>query len=197
MSIEYMPLGSLVEIMTGAPMSRAKKIAEGDDPINVKTLIPAAMSDGRIDDSQLANETVSKVKCELFTKESDVVLKASTPYDCAFIDKDHEGLLVTSFGLILRSGPQPLIDMRYLAVFLGLSQTNRELQGMSKGMTIKLIKKRDIGSLMIPLPTPEEQARLAALFEGTQRRKELCRAIAKKSDMLLQSEFARSVFDEN
>lgn len=197
MSIEYMPLGSLVEIMTGAPMSRAKKIAEGDDPINAKTLIPAAMSDGRIDDSQLANETVSKVKCELFTKEGDVVLKASTPYDCAFIDKDHEGLLVTSFGLILRSGPQPLIDMRYLAVFLGLGQTSRELQGMSKGMTIKLIKKRDIGGLMVPVPVPEEQARLAALFEGTQRRKELCRAIAEKSDVLLQSEFARSVFDEN
>lgn len=197
MSIEYMPLGSLVEIMTGAPMSRAKKIAEGDDPINAKTLIPAAMSDGRIDDSQLANETVSKVKCELFTKEGDVVLKASTPYDCAFIDKDHEGLLVTSFGLILRSGPQSLIDMRYLAVFLGLGQTSRELQGMSKGMTIKLIKKRDIGGLMVPVPIPEEQARLAALFEGTQRRKELCRAIAEKSDVLLQSEFARSVFDEN
>lgn len=197
MPVKYMPLESLVEIMTGAPMSRARKIAESDNPVDTKILVPAAMSDGRIDDSQLANETVSKVRDELFTKEGDIVVKASTPYDCAFIDKGHEGLLVTSFGIILRSSSQALIDMRYLAAFLGLGQTNRELQGMSKGMTIKLIKKRDIGSLIVPVPAPGEQMRLASLFEGTQRRKELCRAIAEKSDLLLQSEFAHSVFDEN
>ena len=193
MPCEYLPLGSLVDIKTGAPMSRAKKIAVGDDLIETRVLVPAAMADSRIDDAQLVIEKVSKVKEELFTREGDVIIKASTPYDCVYIDKEHEGLLVTSFGLILRSTSESLVDMRYLALFLGLEQANTELQNMSKGMTIQLLKKRDIGDLMIPVPSAEEQARLGALSEGVQKYKELCRAISEKSNVLLQSEFARIV----
>lgn len=193
MSCEKMPLGKLVNIKTGAPMSRAKKIAEGDEAITAKVLIPAALSNSRIEDDFLAEETVSKVKGELFTKEGDVVVKASTPYDCAFVDNKHEGLLVTSFGLILRSLPKSPVDMRYLALYLSLEQTNKELQLMSKGMTIQLIKKRDLGDLLVPVPSAEEQTRLARLFEETQRCKQICRMLSEKSDVLLQSEFYRSV----
>ena len=183
--------------MTGAPMSRAKKIAESDEPINAKVLVPAAMSNGRIDDAQLVTERVSKVKDELFTKEGDVVVKASTPYDCVFIDRGHEGLLVTSFGLILRTASSAPLDMRFLAIYLSLEQTNKALQGMSKGMTIQLIKKRDIGDLLVPVPDLEAQLRLARLFECTQKRKELCRSMIEKSDLLLQSEFSRTIFDND
>ncbi len=197
MACKTATLGSLVKIMTGAPMSRAKKIAESDEPINAKVLVPAAMSNGRIDDAQLVTERVSKVKGELFTKEGDVVVKASTPYDCVFIDRGHEGLLVTSFGLILRTASSAPLDMRFLAIYLSLEQTNKALQGMSKGMTIQLIKKRDIGDLLVPVPDLEAQLRLARLFECTQKRKELCRSMIEKSDLLLQSEFSRTIFDND
>ncbi len=197
MACKTATLGSLVKIMTGAPMSRAKKIAESDEPINAKVLVPAAMSNGRIDDAQLVTERVSKVKDELFTKEGDVVVKASTPYDCVFIDRGHEGLLVTSFGLILRTASSAPLDMRFLAIYLSLEQTNKALQGMSKGMTIQLIKKRDIGDLLVPVPDLEAQLRLARLFECTQKRKELCRSMIEKSDLLLQSEFSRTIFDND
>lgn len=190
-------LGALVDIMTGVPMSRAKKIAGDDDPVKVNVLIPGAMSSGRINDSLIATEEVSKVKEELFLREGDVVVKASTPYDCVFVDKRHEGLLSTSFGLILRARTQDAVDMRYLAAYLGLESINKELQSMSKGMSIKLIKKRDLEGLMVPVPTLEEQARLGSLYESTQGFKELCRTISEKSSVLLQSEFYRTVLDND
>lgn len=174
-------------------MSRAKKLAVNDTHQKVQVLVPAAMSNGRIDDSLLVNEVVSNIKDELFTKTGDVVIKASTPYDCVYIDETHKGLLVTSFGLILRQGTDKTIDMRYLATYLGQKSTNQKLQSISKGISIQLIKKRDLEKLVIPLPPIDEQVRLAQLFESTQRRKELCYAIAKKSDLLLQSEFAKTV----
>ena len=190
-------LDTLVDIMTGVPMSRAKKIAGDDDPVKVKVLIPGAMSSGRIVDSLIATEEVSKVKEELFLREGDVVVKASTPYDCVFVDKRNEGLLPTSFGLILRARSQDAVDMRYLAAYLGLESINKELQSMSKGMSIKLIKKRDLEGLMVPVPTLEEQARLGSLYENTQGFKELCRTISEKSSVLLQSEFYRTVLDND
>lgn len=190
-------LDTLVDIMTGVPMSRAKKIAGDDDPVKVKVLIPGAISSGRIDDSLIATEEVSKVKEELFLREGDVVVKASTPYDCVFVDKRYEGLLPTSFGLILRARSQDAVDMRYLAAYLGLESINKELQSMSKGMSIKLIKKRDLEGLMVPVPTLEEQARLGSLYENTQGFKELCRTFSEKSSVLLQSEFYRTVLDND
>lgn len=193
MACEYLRLDTIVDIKTGAPMSRAKKLVDGDVPTDVRVLVPAAFSCFHINYAQLPIETVSRVKEDLFTREGDVIVKSSTPYDCVYIDKDHEGLLVTSFGLILRSNSKSQIDMRYLAAYLSLEQTNKEFQSMSKGMTIQLLKKRDIGDLIVPVPSAEEQARLGALSESVQRYKDLCRTISEKSDLLLQSEFARIV----
>lgn len=191
MPLEIAALGSLVKIKTGAPLSRARKIDGGDMPISVKVLISSAISDGSVDDTQIAIETISNIKSDLYTQEGDVVVKTSTPYDCAYIDKSHEGMLVTSFGLILRPFAQQLIDMRYLAAYLGLTQTKAALQRMSKGQSIQLIKKKDIGELEIPIPSGKNQIRIADLFENMQKRKALCRSIIEKSDMLLQGELTR------
>lgn len=193
MPCKNIKLGSLVDIKTGAPLSRAKKIGNNDTPYEVRVLTPAAMSGGRVDDSQLTTEVVSHVNDDLFTRETDIIVKTTTPYDCIYIDKNHAGLLVTSFGLILRPHKNSKADARYLAAYLGLKQTNQKLQAMSTGMGIQLIKKKDIEELMIPIPPQKELDHLSILFESTQRRKELCLAISHKSDLLLQSEFARVI----
>lgn len=197
MPCENVKLGSLVDIKTGVPLSRAKRLAGSDDPHEVRVLTPAAMSNGRVDDSQLTTEVVSRVNDDLFTKEADVIVKTATPYDCVYIDKNHAGLLVTSFGLILRPHQNINVDTRYLAAYLGLKQTNQKLQAMSTGMSIQLIKKKDIEELTVPVPSQKELDHLCTLFENIQKRKELCRVISYKSDLLLHSEFDRVINTTN
>ncbi len=193
MNCKLMELGSLVSIKTGAPMSRAKKIEKGDEISSVKVLVPGAMNAGQIDDKQLILEQISRVKNELFTQEGDIILKSSTPYDCVFIDKKNEGLLVTSFGLILRPLHPVKINMCYLAAYLELEQTNKELQALSKGISIQLIKKRDLSGLLIPVPSQEIQEQIAKIFKLIQNQKKLCREISNESDLLLHSEFANLI----
>ena len=193
MLCENVKLSSLVDIKTGAPLSRAKKIGNNDTPYEVRVLTPAAMSGDRVDDSQLTTEVVSHINDDLFTRETDIVVKTTTPYNCVYIDKNYTGLLVTSFGLILRPHKGSKVDTRYLAAFLELKQTNQKLQAMSTGMGIQLIKKKDVEELMVPIPSQKELRYLSALFESTQRRKKLCRSIAHKSDLLLHSEFDRVI----
>ena len=195
MSIKTKPLGSLCEIRTGVPVSRAKKLAAGDQAEEARVLMPGAMRGSEIYDPEVTTETVSNVKNEFFTRKDDVIVKASTPYDCAYIDADHVGLLVTSFGIMLRPLDDSPIDMRYLASYLNFARVNGEFQVMSVGETIKLLKRRNIERMEIPVPKPTEQARIAALFENTQRRRALCRALSEKSELLLESELAHLVLN--
>ena len=131
MSIEYANLEELCHIKTGAPMARARKIPEGGEARSVRALPPRSLQGGSIVDDELVTEEVGEINKEHFTREGDVVIKLSTPYDSAYIDKDHEGILVTSSVMILRKKPDAAVDMQYLSMFLGMPQTNAVLQAVS------------------------------------------------------------------
>lgn len=195
MKADRVRLGDLCSVKTGAPMSRAKRLSSSDAPVTVSVLVPKAIEDARIADDYLVEETVSNVKDDLFTQEGDVVLKASTPYDHIYIDGKHTGLLVTSFGLILRKRPEANIDMRYLAAYFNMPQMTITLQYLSKGMTLQLLKKKDVEELSIPLPPVANQERLGRLFACVQERKRQCREVMEKSDLLLFSELSREIRD--
>ena len=89
------------------------------------------MQGGAIIDDELAIEAVGEVKDENYTREGDVVIKLSTPYDSVYVDKAHEGIMITSFGMVIRKKPEADIDMQYLSMFLNLPQTNSVLQAVS------------------------------------------------------------------
>lgn len=195
MSIDNKPLGQLCSIITGAPISRVKKIRENDMPSQVQVLVPGAMRNGEVVKSELAIESVANVKDDFFTHEGDVIVKASTPYGCVYIDETLPGLLTTSYSLILRPQNDQVIDMRYLSLFLNSTRSVRELERMSSGMTIQLIKKKDLAEMPIPIPSLSEQKRLAALHCQSQNIKQICQSVVEKSNLLIESELARTLLE--
>lgn len=195
MVIENKPLGQLCSIITGAPISRVKKIRENDIPSQVQVLVPGAMRNGEVIKSELAIESVANAKDDFFTHEGDVIVKASTPYGCVYIDEAHSGLLTTSYSLILRPQNNQIIDMRYLSLFLNSPLSVRELERMSSGMTIQLIKKKDLAEMPIPIPPLNEQKRLGALHRQSQDIKKICQSVEEKSNLLIEGELARALSD--
>jgi restriction endonuclease S subunit len=195
MAIENKPLGQLCSIITGAPISRVKKIRENDTPSQVQVLVPGAMRNGEVIKGELAIESVANVKDDFFTHEGDVIVKASTPYGCVYIDEAHSGLLTTSYSLILRPQNNQIIDMRYLSLFLNSPLSVRELERMSSGMTIQLVKKKDLAEMPIPIPSLNEQKRLGALHRQSQNIKKICQSIEEKNNLLIEGELARALSD--
>lgn len=189
-------LGDLCTVMTGTPISRAKKLIDGESGNKVKVLVPKAMENGRIVDTEIAYETVTKVKDDFFTKEGDVIIKASTPYDCVYIDAAHQGLLVTSFGMIIRKKQVSNLEMRYLAMYLNQPQTREMLQNVSVGVTLQLIKKPTVEGLDVPIVEDKLQKQLAALYENVQTRNEQCLKMIAVGEELLGAEFSRIVLNQ-
>lgn len=187
------PLRSIASIITGVPLSRAKKFNEDVDPERVEVLLSQAVTADGIDDEQLERKEVYGVDESFFTKEGDVVLKASTPFSCVFVDAAHTGLLVTSTCLIIRSQELDETKMRYVAAYLSGDRGLRELRSMSKGTSVKTIKKKDLGDVSIPVLVPEARQKVAEAHERVHALKAFCRSFEHNCDLLLASELDRQL----
>lgn len=198
MSIEYANLEELCHIKTGAPMARARKIPEGGEARSVRALPPRSLQGGSIVDDELVTEEVGEINKEHFTREGDVVIKLSTPYDSAYIDKDHEGILVTSSAMILRKKPDAAVDMQYLSMFLGMPQTNAVLQAVSTGQStaMAMLKRRAVAEIEVPLPTLERQQELALLFQAVQERRRQYTRLIELDEELIVSQMSDSIWGE-
>lgn len=193
---ETKTLEELCAIKTGTSVSRAKKANDGENEVEVRVLLPKAMSNGSINVADLASEKVGAIGDDFYTQEGDVVLKLSTPFDAAYVSSKQEGILVTSFGIILRK-TSALIDMRYLSMFLNSKITSTVLAAKSSGQsTVKLLRRADVAELEIPLPSIECQELLAELYQDVcQRKKEYERLIAL-DDELIESQLTKMIWGE-
>ena len=191
-------LKELCTIKTGAPTGRAKKIPDGVEPRDVRVLLPRAMQQGVIDDEELAVETVGEVKEENYTHEGDVVIKLSTPYDSVYIDKAHEGIMITSFGMVLRKNADSELNMQYLSMFLNLPQTNAMLQAVSTGQSVAMamLKRQTVADIDVPLIPIDFQKKLAALFQAVQERKSQYLRLIEFDEELVTSQMNRLIWGE-
>lgn len=188
----------LCTIKTGTPIGRAKAIADEENAVDAKVLIPRAMSGGSVIDSELAVERVGGVREEFFTREGDVIIKLSTPHDSVYIDESHAGILVTSFGMILRAKKGAPLSMRYLSMYLNHPRTLSSLQasstGMSAGMTV--LKRRTVASVSVPLPPMEQQERLAELYLAVSERNREYRRLIELGEELVASQMSETLNEE-
>lgn len=198
MSIEYANLEELCHIKTGAPMARARKIPEGGEARSVTILSPRALQNGSIVDSELVIEAVGEIKKEHYTCEGDVVIKLSTPYDSAYIDKKHEGIVATSSVMILRKKPDAAVDMQYLSMFLGMPQTNAVLQAVSTGQStaMAMLKRQAVAEIEVPLLPLERQRELASLFQAVQERRRQYTRLIELDEELVVSQMSNSIWGE-
>ena len=129
---------------------------------NVKVIPPKAIKGGKIVHSELyeiAYKTTFDEK--KLTKAGDVVVKLSSPYDTAFITEVDEGLLITSFCIIIRNTGNNLLS-EYLGAFCNsgiyLKQVMRMVSGASVPMlTLGKVKEAEIR--MFPLEKQEQIAK--------------------------------------
>ena len=198
MNAETVKIEELCSIKTGSPVNRAKVIPEGEEGREIKVLLPKAMQNGLISDDDLAIEIVGDVKEEHFTHEGDVVIKLSTPFDSVYIDKDHEGIMVTSFGMILRKLPGAELDMQYLSMFLNSPQTNAILAAVSMGQTSTMatLKRKTIAVIDIPILPLKKQKLLGDLFREVRGRQAQFRRLIELDNELLNNQLVKAIWGE-
>lgn len=191
--METEALTSIVDVITGIPLSRAQKPTAKGDPLDAEVLMPQSVAASGVDRAVTERRQVYGAGAQFFTREGDIVLKASPPYDCAYIGAEDAGLLVTSACLILRPISEDGSVGRYLAAYFSGERGASELRAMSKGTTVRTIKKKELESAPIPVLSREARQKVAAAHERAHALKELCAAFERKCDLLLASELDRII----
>ena len=148
-----MTLENIASVTAGQIMTRvtADKDAGNQVVENVKVLVPKAIVSGVIVKEDLGNAELGKqIDEEKYTHEGDVVIKLSTPYDAAYVNKENAGIVIPSFCAAIRITDTDKMDARYLTAFLNSSYVRDELTAKVVGSARPMIKITDIRALEVP-----------------------------------------------
>lgn len=186
-------LKDYITITGGQIINRVLADEKKNDPVvdaNRKTISAKTVDKGRIDDDNIVyNNYKSELDEKKLTKEGDIIVKLSTPYCAAVIDKDHEGMLVASFCSIIRDIKG--INKDYLVAFLNSNNCYNQLASSVAGSTMSILSNGKIMDLDIPVPAVETQVEIGELFAKSVKRRILIEKITKLEAEKLDVMFAK------
>lgn len=138
---------------------------EGQDYVTTaQVLLPKAMVNGCIDHNALAEEKLtSQPDSDRFTREGDIVIKLSTPYDSVIVTKEDERLLVTSFCAIIRGLDSD--TARYLIAYLNSTEFNALAKASTSGSIVIVLALSFLKECLIPLPPLDEMKRIGDEYD--------------------------------
>ena len=147
----------------GQITSRIESDERKGDPVigKIKVIPPKAIKEGKIDHDELYElEYKTEFDEKKLTKEGDIVVKLSTPYDSACITDADEGLLITSYCIIIRNTGDAILS-DYLAAFCNSECYRRQVMNMVSGATIPMLTIGKVKEAQMSLPTMDEQRQIA------------------------------------
>lgn len=144
-----MRLEDIANVIAGQIMTRVTD--ENNEGESVQVLVPKAIADGIVVKEDLGKAVLSKaVDEDKYTREGDVVIKLSTPYDAAYVTAEDAGLVIPSFCATIRITKENLMDAKYLSAFLNTSYVRNQLTAKVVGSARPMIKITDVRALEIP-----------------------------------------------
>ncbi len=159
-----------IEFVGGQPTKRIE-CAEKDSVLDKISTIPTkAITNGRLEKEFLYDlEYKVEFDSSKLTQEGDVVLKLSSTYDATYITKEDEGLLVTSFCLILRVKDKTKLNPRFLNAFVNSDIYREQIKEMLSGAKVPMLTIEKVKDVFIKEFTMEEQEEIAGYYDNMRR----------------------------
>ena len=181
-------LYDFVTVRTGLVVARKKAKLDSLNTITYEQIGLRCFASGiLLDKTQTDTFTSSEIINDKYlTQEGDVVVRLRSPSTAVYIDKDDEGLLITSLLAVIRVNDSKL-DARYLAYYINSFFSQRLLQREIKGTAIPMLKTKDLENLQLSLPSLKEQRKMVDYLDLAQREQQLLRSLAEEKVQLSQA----------
>lgn len=133
---------------------------------NIQVIPPKAIKNGSLIKEELYDISYkTEFDEKKLTREGDIVVKLSTPYDAAYVTKEDEGLLITSFCIIVRNDGKD-VDSEYLAAFFNSDVYLKQAMSMVSGATMPMLTLGKIKEVEINVLTKDEQEQVATYYKA-------------------------------
>lgn len=129
-----------------------------------KTIVSKTVEKGYISESDIVVNDYKDVPADSkLTKEGDIVIKLAAPYRAAIIDKEHEGMFISSFCSVIREISKD-VDPNYLVAYLNSDICVQQLETRAVGSVMKMLSNGKLGQLPVPTPDMSIQKEIGDYF---------------------------------
>ena len=190
-----MKLKEVAKITVGQIMPRVSAENKNEEEIigTVNVLAPKAISDGIIVKENLGElQICKKIDEEKFTKEGDVVVKLSTPYDATYVTKENEGLAVPSFCAIIRVKEDKL-DAKYLSAFFNTEYVREILKSKVMGSIRPMVKVSDLRNIDTPYVSEEDMADIGQAYILSGKKKSILSDMIETETKIMENIVLKSI----
>ncbi|MFE3545390.1 N-6 DNA methylase [Nocardia sp. NPDC059177] len=157
------PLSALCKIQAGPSNDVIKKLPFTDHGVPI--VAPAQLRHRGITDEHTKwarPEDAARLGKYQLTDQDILCSRTGTLGPCAIADSSAEGMLFATGLIRLRVRDPEVVDPRYLIAFLSLPSTVTWIANRAAGTTIPSISSANLGKLLVPLPSLDEQGRIGA-----------------------------------
>ena len=187
-----MKLEKFAEVIVGQIMTRVTAENDVEGKI-IRILSPKAISNGVINMDDIGTAVITKeIDSGKYTREGDVVIKLSTPYDAAYITSETAGMAIPSFCAIIRSNDSR-IDAKYLSAFLNSRYVQDQLTAKVSGGIRPMVKVTDIRSLDIPNISESDMKDIGEAFMLSGKKKEALLEMIRTEDQIMNTIVMKSI----
>lgn len=185
-----MRLEEIASVTTGQIMTRVTVDKNAGEQVidKVRVLSPKALVAGIIVKEDLGEAELGKqIDEDKYTREGDVVIKLSTPYDAAYISEENAGLALPSFCAVIRITNEEEMDAQYLSAFLNSSYVRNELTAKVIGSTRPMIKITDIRALEVPQIAMKDMKDIGKAFVLSSKKKAILQEMINNENGLMEN----------
>lgn len=130
----------------------------------VKVIPPKAIKAGKIEHEELYDvDYKTEFDEKKLTKAGDIVVKLSSPYDAALVTKEDEGLLITSFCIIIRNTGKNT-SSEFIAAFCNSGVYMRQVMNMVSGARVPMLTIGKVKEATVNLLPMDEQEQVAQFY---------------------------------
>ncbi len=175
-------------VRTGLVLSRKKQKFVSFESFKYKQIgLRCFTSSTSLDKTQMDDFVSAEIINDKYlTQEGDVVVRLRSPGTAVYIDKEDEGLLISSLLAVIRVD-DPRLDPRYLAYYINSHFSQKLLQREIKGTAIPMLKTKDLEKLQLTVPSLEEQKKAVRFLDLAEREQKLLLTLAKEKEQLSQA----------
>lgn len=181
-----MKLKNIGKPIGGQVISRVEAKNETEMIGKVKVLVPKAIKNGIINHQDLLEINLKSEPDEnKLTKVGDIVLKLSQPYDAAYITEKDEGILITSFCLVLREIDAD-INPRYLVLVINSEIYKEQAMMATSGATVPMLTKGKIENIDLKLNLTQQEE-IIKMSDKIKQKEDIFNEIIKLEKLKLEN----------
>lgn len=186
-SQQKMKLKNLTTINTGLVLSRYKAARYGVQKSYQKITLKSFSNSTKINPNSLDEFISNKdIKTKYLTNFGDVIIRLRTPNIAIYIDKNMQGLVISSLMCVIRTNNKS-INQEFLAYYLNSKQSQKVFNIEAKGTAIPMIKTSDIANLCIVLPALSAQNKIVGTMKLLYKEQNLLQKLKKKKQIFIEN----------